>query len=77
MARHRTTRTRLLPAAICAAIPGIALIAGAGTAAADDTAPVTCHENAVCAPVNADVHDLLVPVNVPVDVNILDHALHH
>lgn len=85
MASHRRTRTPILPAvgrraAACAAIAPLAMLTlGGGVAMADsgDTGgqDALCHENTVCAPVNATV-----PVDVDLgDVAVLNHIhlLHH
>lgn len=86
MASHRRTRTPVLPsvarlAKACAFAPVAMIAIGGGVAAADtgatggQTAP--CHEDVVCAPINAGI-------NAPIDADVHDvavlnhiHLLHH
>jgi hypothetical protein len=56
---------------VCAAVVPAGFLVLGGVAAAGTDVPV-CHDNVVCAPVNAgpvNVHDLLVPVNIPVTIH--------
>lgn len=85
MPSHRKPRTPILPkvgrrAAACAVAAPLAMLIGGGVAAADSgntggqTAP--CHEDVVCAPINAGVN---APDADLGDVAILNniHLLHH